>query len=90
MFHGTAADQIADRAGRTRQGLRVYRAKQNISQTAFALQAGTTQSTVSAIELGEANPRLTTLAGLAEVLNVEVSDLFVDPDRANRVNFSST
>jgi len=63
------------------KSLRVYRAKQNISQTAFALQAGTTQSTVSAIELGEANPRLTTLAGLAEVLDVEVSDLFVDSDQ---------
>ena len=62
------------------KNLRVYRAKQNISQTAFAVEAGTTQATVSAIELGEANPRLTTLAGLAEVLDRDVSDLFVDPD----------
>ena len=64
--------------------VRVYRAKQNISQTAFGLKAGTTQATVSAIELGEANPRLTTLAGLAEVLEIEVSDLFVDPDGEKR------
>jgi transcriptional regulator with XRE-family HTH domain len=63
------------------KNVRVYRAKQNISQTAFAVQAGTTQATVSAIELGEANPRLTTLAGLAEVLDRDVSELFVDPDR---------
>jgi transcriptional regulator with XRE-family HTH domain len=61
--------------------VRVYRAKQNISQIAFAVDAGLTQATVSAIELGHANPRLTTLAGLAEVLNVDVSELFVDPDR---------
>jgi transcriptional regulator with XRE-family HTH domain len=63
------------------KNVRVYRAKQNISQTAFAVHAGTTQATVSAIELGEANPRLTTLAGLAEVLDRDVSELFVDPDR---------
>lgn len=61
--------------------LRVHRAKQNISQTAFGVRAGTTQATVSAIELGEANPRLTTLASLAEALNLDVSELFVDPDR---------
>ena len=60
--------------------LRVHRAKRDISQTAFGLQAGTTQATVSAIELGKANPRLTTLASLAEALNLEVSELFIDRD----------
>lgn len=61
--------------------VRVYRAKLNISQTDFALRAGTTQGTVSAIELGQANPTLTTLADLAGALDIEISDLFVDPDR---------
>jgi transcriptional regulator with XRE-family HTH domain len=63
------------------QHVRVYRAKRGISQTKFGVQAGTTQATVSAIELGKANPRLTMLAGLADALNLEVSELFVDPDR---------
>jgi transcriptional regulator with XRE-family HTH domain len=63
------------------QRVRVHRAKRGVSQTAFGVQAGTTQATVSAIELGKANPRLTTLASLAEALNLEVSELFVDPDR---------
>ena len=63
------------------KNVRVYRAKENISQTAFGLRAGTTQATVSAIELGQANPRLTTLASLAEVLGLELSELFADPDR---------
>lgn len=61
--------------------VRVYRAKQKLSQTALGVEAGTTQATVSAIELGEANPRLTTLASLAEAMNVDVSELFVDSDR---------
>jgi len=60
--------------------LRVYRARQKLSQGALGVQAGTTQATISAIELGQANPRLTTLASLAEALNLEVSELFIDPD----------
>jgi len=61
--------------------VRVHRAKHKLSQTAFGVRAGTTQATVSAIELGEANPRLTTLASLAEAMNLDVSELFVDQDR---------
>jgi len=35
----------------------------------------------SARSPSQANPRLTTLASLAEALNLQVSDLFIDPDR---------
>lgn len=65
--------------------LRRLREEQGLSQEALAFRAGITKNQVQLIEAGRSsgrrdatgpsNPRLSTLAGLAEVLGVPVSRL---------------
>ncbi len=83
MFHDTTAEQTADGAGRAWQECACLSGETEHLTNRLRV-TGTTQATVSAIELGQANPRLTTLASLAEVLDLDVSGLFVDPDRETR------
>ncbi len=50
----------------------------NITQADLAFDAGIRVATLSEIETGKGNPRLSTLAAIAEHLNVSVLDLFSD------------
>jgi transcriptional regulator with XRE-family HTH domain len=58
--------------------LRVLRATRRLSQNVLAEEAGVTQALVSAIELGKANPTLASLERIAQVLKVDMSELFLD------------
>lgn len=58
--------------------LRVLRASRRLSQNVLAEEAGVTQALVSAIELGKANPTLASLERIAQVLKVDMSELFLD------------
>ncbi len=58
--------------------LRVLRATRRLSQNVLAQEAGVTQALVSAIELGKANPTLASLERIAQVLKVDMSQLFLD------------
>lgn len=60
--------------------LRVLRASRRLSQGVLAQDAGVTQALVSAIELGKANPTLASLERIAQVLKVDLSELFLDRD----------
>jgi transcriptional regulator with XRE-family HTH domain len=49
------------------------------SQRDLAREAGTTAETISSIETGQHEPRPSTLRKLAEGLDIEVRDLFMEP-----------
>jgi transcriptional regulator with XRE-family HTH domain len=55
--------------------------EKGVSLRELARRAGVGLATLSRIESGEANPRLSTLLQLAEVLGVFVGDLFEKPSR---------
>jgi transcriptional regulator with XRE-family HTH domain len=57
------------------------RKRKGVSLRELARRAGVGLATLSRIESGEANPRLSTLLQLAEVLGVFVGDLFEKPSR---------
>ncbi|MFT3799448.1 helix-turn-helix domain-containing protein [Microbacterium sp.] len=73
------------RARRFGAALRSLREERGLSQESLAFQAGVTKNQVQLIEggrasgrrdaVGRSNPRLSTLAGLADVLGLEVSQL---------------
>jgi len=56
--------------------LRLLRLMRRLSQTVLAEEAGVTQSLVSAIERGRANPTLDSLERIALVLGVRIGELF--------------
>lgn len=68
--------------------LRRLRVERGLSQEALAFRAGVTKNQVQLIESGRSsgrkdstgpsNPRLSTLAGLAEVLGLKVSDMLAE------------
>jgi transcriptional regulator with XRE-family HTH domain len=58
--------------------LRAIRKKKCISQDALAKQAGMSQTFLSNVERGKADPSLTTLKRLAGALGVTVADLVKD------------
>ncbi len=60
------------------QKIRTLRLLQNLTQEKVALTAGMWTSQLGAIERGEKNPTLETLARIADALNVDVKDLFDD------------
>lgn len=78
----TWSEEEAKRLGKT---LRRMREERELSQEALAFTAGLTKNQLQLIEAGRAsgrrdsqgpsNPRLSTLAGLARVLDMKVSDL---------------
>ncbi|WP_275295475.1 helix-turn-helix transcriptional regulator [Amycolatopsis sp. La24] len=80
-------EAAAQKFGRT---LRRLREERQMSQEALAFQAGVTKNQVQLIESGRAsgrkdaagpsNPRMSTLVGLAAVLNVSVSDMLESAD----------
>lgn len=52
-----------------------YRHKKGISQDELAFQAGLGERTISRIELGERDPRFTTLEKIAKTLGIELKNL---------------
>ncbi len=61
--------------------IRELRERKGVSLRELARRSGVGVATLSRIESGEANPRLSTLLQLAEVLGVFVGDLFQRPRR---------
>ena len=61
--------------------LREIRERKGVSLRELARRAGLGVATLSRIESGEANPRLSTLLQLAEVLGVFAGDLFEKPSQ---------
>ncbi|MFP1132982.1 helix-turn-helix domain-containing protein [Asticcacaulis sp. W401b] len=61
-----------------------------LSQEKFAAASGMSdQPSVSELECGEANPTFSTLAGVAEALNITVPDLFSVEDLPDEVRNAS-
>jgi len=61
--------------------IRQLRKRKGVSLRELARRAGVGVATLSRIESGEANPRLSTLLHLADALGVFVGQLFVKPSR---------
>jgi transcriptional regulator with XRE-family HTH domain len=62
--------------------LREIRLRRGLSQADLSAMTGVAEFTISEIESGKrANPRPSTLRKLAQALEVEVADLYGDPDR---------
>ena len=61
--------------------IRQLRERKGVSLRELARLSGVGAATLCRIESGEANPRLSTLLSLAEVLGVFVGDLFKRPSR---------
>ena len=57
------------------KAVRELRTKRGTTQEDLAHEAGITPKTLSLIERGEANPTWGTLRGIAEALNVSMTDL---------------
>jgi transcriptional regulator with XRE-family HTH domain len=61
--------------------IRQLRERKGVSLRELARRAGVGVATLSRIEAGEANPRMSTLLQLAEALSVFVGYLFEKPSR---------
>lgn len=82
-WDGESAKKLGD-------ALRSLRAAKELTQESLAYQAGITKNQVQLIESGRSsgrkdatgpsNPRISTLAGLAEVLEIRVSELLLAGD----------
>ena len=68
-------DNIVKRFGRR---IRQVRESKGMNQTVLAERIGTDQSTISLIENGRQEPRLTFIEMLAKGLKVPICDLFRD------------
>jgi transcriptional regulator with XRE-family HTH domain len=66
------------------RNLRQIRLQRSWSQYELADEAGLRQALISAIELGAANPTLTSLDKIAAALGVEVAALFAAPRAKSR------
>lgn len=89
LQHGRVSWGEAD-ARRFGAALRRLRAERGLSQETLAFRAGVTKNQVQLIEAGRSsgrkdadgpsNPRLSTLAGLADVLGMSVSALLAEAE----------
>lgn len=66
------------------RNIRELRGEQTTSQEQLALTAGLDRSYVSQIERAQGNPSLQVLCKLADVLEVDVNALLVEPRRTRR------
>jgi transcriptional regulator with XRE-family HTH domain len=64
--------------------LRYERRRRFMTQEELAEAAGFTPSTISRIESGNAEPRLSTIKRLAAALGIDPADLIEDPSRKTR------
>lgn len=61
--------------------LRESRTESRISQEELGLRTGVHRNYIGGIERGERNPSVTTIATLAEALDMRLSDLFARAER---------
>ncbi len=66
------------------EAVRQWRAARGLSQRALAERAGMSYPILARLELGQTDPRLSTLEKLAEALGVSVPELFTPPSKAKR------
>jgi transcriptional regulator with XRE-family HTH domain len=59
--------------------LKAWRADRGLSQHALAERTGMTDCMIARFELGQTDPRLSTLERLAEALGIRLVDLFTEP-----------
>jgi transcriptional regulator with XRE-family HTH domain len=64
--------------------LKAWRTVRGLSQRALAERAGVVYPLVARLELGQTDPRLSTLKRLAEALGIDVVDLLTGPPQAKR------
>ncbi len=64
--------------------VREWRQTRGLSQRALAERAGVGYVLIARLELGQTDPRLSTLERLAEALGVSVPELFTPPSKAKR------
>ncbi|MEA3640241.1 MAG: helix-turn-helix transcriptional regulator [Lamprobacter sp.] len=60
------------------QNIRLRRNAAGLSQACLAARTGLSQTWISRLESGNANPTIETLQTLAEVMSIPVSDLLLD------------
>lgn len=66
------------------EAVKRWRAVRGLSQRALAERAGIGYVIIARLELGQTDPRLSTLERLAEALRVTVPDLFTSPATMKR------
>lgn len=66
---------MKDDAKKLGENLKKIRTKKNITQTELAKTLGVDKSFVSNIENGKTNPTLSTIANMAEALQISTSEL---------------
>ena len=64
--------------------LKAWRAVRGLSQRDLAERAGVVYPLVARLELGQTDPRLSTLHRLAEALGIDVVDLLRGPEKPKR------
>jgi transcriptional regulator with XRE-family HTH domain len=67
------ANTIVKKVGKR---IKYLREQSELSQEKLALKAGLNRAYIGYIERGERNPSITTLAKIADVLEVEIKELF--------------
>lgn len=60
--------------------LALARGRARLKQTELSKLAGISSRQISRYETGEQEPRLTAIARIADVLNIDVDDLYVDKE----------
>jgi transcriptional regulator with XRE-family HTH domain len=63
------------------RALRARRTEQGVSQEELSLATGVHRNYIGGIERGERSPTVTTIAKLADALDVAMSDLFARAER---------
>jgi len=66
------------------EALKEWRRVRGLSQRALAERAGMSYPILARLELGQTDPRLSTLEKLAEALGIPVPELFTPPTKAKR------
>ena len=64
--------------------MKEWRRVRGLSQRALAERAGMSYPILARLELGQTDPRLSTLEKLAEALGIPVPELFTPPTKAKR------
>ena len=64
--------------------VRTWREAQGLSQRDLAERSGVFYTVIARLELGQTDPRLSTLIKLAEALGIDMVDFFTAPNKAKR------
>jgi Zn-dependent peptidase ImmA (M78 family)/transcriptional regulator with XRE-family HTH domain len=72
------------------QNIRRIRISHGLSQEDAAIKAGISRNAYRSIETGQAEPRVSSLQGIARALGVALPELLTEPPRLSSVRFRST